>query len=230
MVRGVLELARRPVRAVMTRRPEVSWLDATAQRDAVLATLRASPYRAFPVGRGSLDELAGVARKEDVLALIAQGEDFKLEQALSRPATVPASATVLDALRRFKRVPIELAVVVDAHGGVAGVLTRTDLLEAIAGDLPERPGVAPEVRELPDGALSIDGALSLPDLQERLRLDSVPEGSYDTAAGLVLAMLGRLPDRGDAVEWAGWKLEVAALDGLSISRLVARRVEPADGG
>ena len=84
--------------------------------------------------------------------------------------------------------------------------------------------------ELPDGALSLDGTVSLPDLQERLGLDTLPEGSYQTAAGLVLAILRRLPNRGDAVEWGGWKLEVATVDGLSIKRLVARRVAPPSSG
>ena len=178
-------------------------------------------YRGFPVGRGSIDKLLGVARKEDVLALLPAGRAFELDKVLSEPVAVPASATILDALELFKRAPIELAIVVDEYGGFEGVVTRTDLLEAIAGDLPEQAGEEPEVKQLPDGALSIDGALPLPDLQERLRLDALPEGSYQTAAGLVLAILGRLPNRGDAVEWGGWKLEVAAMDGLE--RQAARR-------
>ena len=226
MVRGVLELARRPVVAVMTHRSRVDWIDVTAGRDAVLAKLRASPYRAFPVGRGSIDELLGVARKEDILALLLQGETLELDKVLAEPVAVPTSTKVLEVLELFKRAPIELAIVVDEYGEFQGVVTRTDLLEAIAGDLPERIGEEPDFKELPDGTLSIDGALSVPDLQERLRLHALPEGSYQTAAGLVLAILGRLPNRGDAVEWGGWRLEVAALDGLSIKRLVARRAKP----
>jgi CBS domain containing-hemolysin-like protein len=226
MVRGVLELARRPVAAVMTHRSDVDWIDVTTGRDAVLAKLRASPYRAFPVGRGSIDKLLGVARKEDVLAQLLRGERLELDEVLSEPVAVPTSVTVLDTLELFKRAPIELAIVVDEYGAFEGVVTRTDLLEAIAGDLPEQASEEPEVKQLPDGALSIDGTLPLPDLQERLRLDALPEGRYYTAAGLVLALLRRLPERGDAVEWGGWKLEVAAMDGLSVKRLVARRAEP----
>jgi len=226
MVRGVLELARRPVVAVMTHRSSVDWIDVAETRDAVLAKLRASPYRAFPVGRGSIDKLLGVARKEDILALCLQGEPFELDKVLGEPVAVPASATVLDALELFKRAPIELAIVVDEFGGFEGVITRTDLLEAIAGDLPEQAGDAPEISELPDGALTFDGALPVLDLQERLRLDALPEGNYHTAAGLVLSLLGRLPERGDVVEWGGWKLEVAAMDGLGVERIVARQMQP----
>jgi CBS domain containing-hemolysin-like protein len=226
MVRGVLELSRRPVVAVMTHRSEVDWIDAAAGRDAVLAKLRSSRYRAFPVGGGSIDKLLGVARKEDVLALLLRGERFELDKVLSQLVAVPTSATVLEALELFKRAPIDLAVVVDEYGGFEGLVTRTDLLEAITGDLPEQAGEEPEVKELADGTLSIDRALPLPDLQERLHLDALPEGRYHTAAGLLLAILGRLPNRGDAVEWGGWKLEVLAMDGLSIQRVLARRTEP----
>jgi CBS domain containing-hemolysin-like protein len=228
MVRGVLGLSRRAVAAIMTHRSDVDWIDATAGRDAILAKLRASPYRGFPVGRGSIDELLGVARKEDVLGVCLRGERFELDKILREPVAVPRGATVLGALELFKRTPLELAIVVDEYGGFEGIVTRTDLLEAIAGDLPEQAGEEPGVKALPDGTLSIDGALPLPDLQESLRLGALPEGRYHTAAGLVLALLGRLPSRGDAVEWGGWKLEVAAMDGMSVERLVARRVTPSD--
>ncbi len=176
-----------------------------------------------------IDELVGVVRKEDVLALCLPGERFDLDKVMGEPVAVPSSATVLSALDLFKRSPIELAVVVDEYGGFDGILTRTDLLEAIAGDLPEQAGEEPAVSQLPDGALSLGGELPLPDLQERHRLDALPQGSYHTAAGLVLAVLGRLSRQGDVVEWDGWKLEVAAMDGLGVERFVARRAQPANG-
>jgi CBS domain containing-hemolysin-like protein len=136
---------------------------------------------------------------------------------------------VLDVFELFKRVPIELAVVVSEYGGCEGIVTRTDLLEAIAGDLPEQPGEAPELTTLADGALAFDGTLALTDLQQRLQLDALPEGRYQTAGGMVLALLGRLAARGDVVEWQGWAIEVAAIEGNAIKRLVARRAPTAQG-
>ena len=229
MVRGVLELARRPVTTIMTHRAAVDWIDASAGRETIVARVRASSFRVFPVGAGSLDKLLGVARKEDLLALcLNRDEPFEIGTILSEPVALPATTTVLRALELFKRAPIEVAVVVDEYGSVVGVFTRTDLLEAIAGDLPEQAGEAPDVEQLADGALSLDGALPVSDLQDRLHLEALPKGSYQTAAGMVLALLGRVPRRGDVVEWSGWNLEVTAMEGLGIRRLVARRSESPD--
>jgi predicted tellurium resistance membrane protein TerC/Mg2+/Co2+ transporter CorC len=230
MVRGVLELSRRPITAIMTHRSNVDWIDALAGRDAVLESVRASRYREFPVGRGSLDKLAGIARKEDVLAAGRDDGRFVLDAVVREPVAAPAGATILDVLELFKRAPLELVIVVDEYGGFEGIVTRTDLLEAIAGDLPKVPDKEPRVSQLPDGALSIDGTLPLPDLQQRLRLDGLPEGTYHTAAGLVLAILGRVPKSGDTAECCGWRLEVMEMEGLSVKRLVARRGGRTDEG
>ena len=139
MVRGVLELAARPVTAIMTPRAEVAWLDIGARREEVLATLRASPYREFPVGRGSIDKVAGLARKEDILALCLEGKPVELADVLREPLAIAAKATVLAALEHFKKTPAEAAVILDERGRFLGLVTRTDLLESIAGDLPETP-------------------------------------------------------------------------------------------
>ncbi|HYN13984.1 MAG TPA: CBS domain-containing protein [Burkholderiales bacterium] len=142
MVREVLGLAEQPVTAIMTPRDKVTWLDAGADRDTVLATLRASPHREFPVGHGSPDGIEGIARKEDIYALCLEGKPFDLGSVLRQPLTARASASVLDTLNLFKRAPIELALVLDRQGQVVGLVTRTDLLEAIAGELPD-PGEEP---------------------------------------------------------------------------------------
>lgn len=135
MVREVLGLAERRVSSIMTPRTEVVWLDPD-DKD-ILAKLQASPHREFPVGRGSIDKVQGVVRKEDVLALCVEGKPVELKNVLREAPTVPARASVLDALNRFKRTPAELALVVDERGRFLGLVTRTDLLEAIAGEFPD---------------------------------------------------------------------------------------------
>lgn len=222
MVRGVLDLAQRPVTAIMTPRRDVASLAKEAPREEMLRAVRASPYREFPVTRGAADEIEGVVRKEDILQACLGGGPLEMEQVMRPAVAVPASASVLDALKTFKGAPVELAVVVDEYGGFRGVVTRTDLLEAIAGDLPDAHGDAAEPRALGGGALLLDGAMPADALQERLRLERLPEGDFNTAAGFTLALFGRIPGKGDTAQWGGWTFEVAAREGNRILRLIAR--------
>jgi CBS domain containing-hemolysin-like protein len=135
MVGGVLSLRERQVSSVMTARRDVVWLDLTDPDP--LPSLRDSPHRELPVGRGGIDKVEGVVRKEDVLALCVDGKPIELQSVLRPAPVVAARASVLDALNQFKRQAAELAIVLDDQGRFAGVVTRTDLLEAIAGEFPD---------------------------------------------------------------------------------------------
>jgi CBS domain containing-hemolysin-like protein len=135
MVGGVLTLRERPVRSIMTPSAKVVSFDLN-DKDA-LAKLRDSPHREFPVGSGSRERVAGVVRKEDVFALCVDGKPIDLKSVLREAPTVTLQASVLDTLNRFKRTTAELAIVIDAEGKFQGIVTRTDLLEAIAGEFPD---------------------------------------------------------------------------------------------
>jgi predicted tellurium resistance membrane protein TerC len=137
MVHGVLGLAQQPVSSIMTPRAEVAWLDRDLGRDELLRVVRDSPYREFPAARGTADRIEGVVRKEDILHACLRGEPLEMARLLRPPVCVPQSASVLDALKIFKGAPVELALVTDERGAFKGLVTRTDLLEAIAGDLPD---------------------------------------------------------------------------------------------
>ena len=135
MVGGVLTLRERPAKAIMTPSADVTCLDLNDRE--VLARLRESPHREFPVISGSRDRVAGVVRKEDVLALCVDGKPIELRSVLRSAPTVTPQSSVLDALNQFKRTTAELALVVDSQGRFQGLVTRTDLLEAIAGEFPD---------------------------------------------------------------------------------------------
>ena len=135
MVGGVLTLGERRVNAIMTPRSAVDYLE-LGDKD-VLGKLRDSPHREFPVVRGSPERVEGVVRKEDVLALCVEGKPIDLQAVLRKPPTVRLNASVLDALNQFKRHTAELALVLDEQGRFQGLVTRTDLLEAIAGEFPD---------------------------------------------------------------------------------------------
>jgi predicted tellurium resistance membrane protein TerC len=133
MVGEVLRLADRRLDSIMTPRDQVAWVDAAAAPERIVEDVRGLPHREFPVAHGTLEHIAGVVRKEDLL------DGDSLDQALKPGVRIREDCTVLDALALFKTHPIELALVVDAQDAFRGVLTRTDLLEAIAGELPDLP-------------------------------------------------------------------------------------------
>jgi predicted tellurium resistance membrane protein TerC len=147
MVEEVLGLGERPVSSIMTPRQDVTWLDATAHPTVLLARVRSSPHREFPVGHGSIERATGLVRKEEILAQCVDGYPVEIRRVLRPPLTLPETASVLEAVSLFKREPAEMAIVVGADGSFKGVVTREDLLEAIAGDMPDSGSARPAFRD-----------------------------------------------------------------------------------
>jgi predicted tellurium resistance membrane protein TerC/Mg2+/Co2+ transporter CorC len=227
MVRGVLSLAERSVRTIMTPRTQLDWIDTGGTRSAVLAALRRSPHRVLLLGRGSIDEVIGIVRKEDVLELALSERPFELAPLAQEPVAIPGSSSVLAAFDAFRNAPIEMAIVVDEYGSLLGIVTRADLLQAIAGHLPDTADEQPEARQLPEGVLSLDARMAIFDAQQRLGIEAAPPEAPESLAGLVLERLGRVPQIGDQVRWGDWILEVAEMRGWRIARINARPAAPA---
>lgn len=228
MVRAVLSLAVRPVETIMTPRTEVMWIDAADARESVLAEVRSSPHRLFLLSRGGIDELIGIVRKEDVLQLALSDQAFDLVGIAQEPASVRAGATILAAFEVFRSSTSEMALIVDEYGTLVGIVTRTDMLEAIAGRLPQPGEGRRSAQEVGPGVVVLDASMSIFDAQERLQIVETPRGDFHTLAGFVLAGLGRLPAAGDRVRWGEWTLEVTRMDGWRIDEIVARREHAPD--
>jgi len=227
MVRNVFRLDDRQIGSMMIPRGEVTWLDATAPREAMLAVIAESDHSRYPVCRGSLDDVIGVVAAHTLLPPLAQGLKPDLNEHLKPPVFVPETLSGMELLEHFRQTSADMVFVVDEYGAVQGVITERDLLEAITGEfVGVDPGEEAWATQRADGSWLMDGLIPIPELKDRLELKDVPEeerGRYNTLAGMVMLLLGRLPGTGDSVEWEGWRFEVVDLDGKRVDKLLVQR-------
>ena len=230
MIERVLRLADKPVRAIMTPRNEIAFIDRTDPRRDIVQALKAAPHSRFVVCEGSVDNVVGVIQAKDILDRLLAGGDLSVSATLRQPMVVPDTISALDALERLKADPLGLALVMDEYGSFEGVVTAADVLEAIVGDASDtKPDPAQGASETL-GSLVVDGMMPVDELKDRLSLPDLPaEGSYHTTAGLLLALLRRVPRVGDKVVFAGWLFEVQAVDGRRVERVRASREVLAEG-
>jgi putative hemolysin len=223
IIERVLRLADKPVRAIMTPRTEIVWIDRTAPRPTIIAALRAAPHSRFVVCDGAIDNLAGVVQAKDILDRVLDGKDFSLAAALRQPMAIPDSVSALEALERLKSDMLGIAIVLDEYGSFEGMVTAADVLEAIVGDAEDaspKEGAAEQTLD----AFELDGLTPVDETKARLHLPDLPsEGSYHTLGGLLLALLQRPPRKGDAILFGGWKFEVVLMDGRRVERVRVQR-------
>ena len=228
MIGRVLRLADRPVRAIMTPRVELVWLDVDDDPAKIARIIRESGHSRFLVGKGSLDDVLGVVHVRSLLEACLAGQPLDLRGALRPVLVVHDGMPVLRALEALRQARVSIALVVDEYGEVEGVVTGEDLLEAVVGDMPERRlGEERAIVEREDGSLLMDGMLAIDEVKLALGFDSLPdEGSYHTLAGFILAQLGRVPQEGATVAYGGWRFEVVDMDGRRIDKVLVRRATP----
>ena len=230
MIERVLRLADKPVRAIMTPRNELVWIDRTDPRREIVDTIKAAPHSRFVVCDGSVDNVVGVVQAKDIMDRILDGKDFSIAAALRQPMVIPDTVSALGALERLKADSLGLALVMDEYGSFEGVVTAADVLEAIIGDTAE-PGFATpsQAADQVGGELSLDGMTPVDELKARLALPDLPaEGSYHTLAGLVLALLRRVPQPGDRIVFGGWLFEVLEMEGRRVIKVRASREKLAE--
>ncbi|MBX6745481.1 MAG: HlyC/CorC family transporter [Acetobacteraceae bacterium] len=222
MIAGVLRLGNRPVRGVMTPRGEVDWLDATAGEAAAHAVLTRTAHSRLPVGEGSTEAMLGVVQSRELLAALLVGRPLDPRAAARRAPVVPDTADALDVLATLRAAEVPMALVHDEHGHFEGIVTPTDLTEAIVGAFRSdaEPGDEPVAVRREDGSWLLAGWMPVDEMAELIGLALPEERSYHTAAGFVLTAAGRLPPVGEAVEVQGWRFEVVDIDGRRIDKLL----------
>jgi putative hemolysin len=223
MVRNVFRLDERQIGSMMIPRAEMAWLDVNASLDEVLATMTEDPHSRYPVCRGSLDDVIGVLSTHKLLAPMSRGEAFSLADYLQPPVFVPETLSGMELLEHLRASGTELVFVVDEYGAVQGVITERDVLEAITGEFGSPADEDAWAVQRPEGGWLMDGLIPVPELKDRLELKELPEedrGRYNTLAGMIMLLLGRLPATGDVVEWDSWRFEVVDLDGKRVDKVL----------
>ncbi|MCU0887596.1 MAG: hemolysin family protein [Rubritepida sp.] len=226
MIERVLRLADRPVRALMTPRTEVAWLDRNAQPEDLAVALRAENLTRFVVADRRVDNVVGVVAVKDLLDRSLAGAPLDLGAVLRQPIVLPDNLSALDALERLRADALGLALVLDEYGSFEGVITASDLLEAIVGELGPAPASdKPAAVERFDGSLLLDGMMALDELRGRLAGFEPPPQSaaYHTVAGLMLSLLQRIPREGDRIAHGGWRFEIVDMDGRRVDKVMAVR-------
>ena len=231
MIERVLRLADKPVRAIMTPRTNLAWIDRNDTPDEIIATLKAAAHARFIVGDGSIDNVVGIVAAKDLLDNLLGGKPLSIEAALRKPLVLPDTTTALDALQRLKADPLGLALVLDEYGSFEGVVTAADVLQAIVGDPDDSAPAPARGANEDDGALLLDGLMPVDEVKSRLELPNLPaEGSYHTLAGLILALLRRVPHAGDRIVFAGWLFEVTTMNGRRVEQVRASREAGVEDG
>jgi putative hemolysin len=222
LLTGVVRLAERPVREMMTPRTEVDWIDADADVVEIRQTIEDSTHSLLPVGEGSPDTILGVIKVRDVLAALVAGRPVVLREMMRKVEVVPDQLDAMDALRALQLAEVAMAVVHDEYGHFEGMVTPVDLLTAIVGNFASDSddGDLPSVVEHEDGSLLVSGALSADALADRLGLEYGEDREFGTAAGYVLSVMKKLPAEGEHFHDQGWRFEVVDMDGRRIDKLL----------
>ena len=228
MLAGVVRLAQRPVREVMTPRTDVDWIDVSADTDAIRALLDESPHSIWPVADGSPDKVLGLVRVREVLGAMLAGKPIDMAALMTRAEVVPDQLDAVDALRVLQQADIAMAMVHDEYGHLDGIVTPVDLLTALVGDFAsdQEPGDTPGIVERADGSLLVSGSLSADNLADRLGLNYGDDREFATVAGYCLAVMKKLPAEGEFFDDQGWRFEVIDLDERRIDKVLVSRIAP----
>lgn len=228
VIAGVVRMADRPIREVMTPRTEVDWLDISATTADIHAMLIQSPHSRLPVAEGSVDEIRGVVQARDIAAVQFSGEPLDLHELVRPLEKVPDQLDALDALDILREAEVPMVLVHDEYGHFEGIVTPNDLLSSIAGEFvsDQDEKTQRSLIERADGSFLVSGAMSMDALADRLGIKLPDDRDYATVAGHALNQLRHLPEEGESFEDQDWVFEIIDMDGRKIDKLIVRASNP----
>ena len=225
MISGIVRLADRPVREVMTPRTEIDWIDVAATPEEIRQELLDNPHSRIPVADGSIENIVGVIQTRDVLAANIRGEPLDLKRLCRTAPVIPDLMDAMDALAVLRAADVPLALVHDEYGHLDGIVTPGSILAALAGTFASdaEQGDEPALIERDDGSFLVSGAASADLLTDRLGVNLPQDRDYSTVAGFALSVLKHLPETGEKFRHDGWSFEIVDMDGRKIDKLIASR-------
>jgi putative hemolysin len=225
MVRNVFRLDDRQIGSLMVPRADVVCLDLDATFEESLQLIEQSDHSRFPVVKGGIENIVGVINARQWLTNVFKDKVQSLkDQPIQSPLFVPETITGMELLDNFRLSDVHMAFVIDEYGEVQGLITLQDLIEAITGEFQPRDPETSWAVQRGDGSWLLDGHIPVPELKDRLNLDSVPEeerGRYHTLSGMIMLLTGSLPKVTDVVEWENWRFEIVDMDGRTIDKVLA---------
>ncbi|HEU0043079.1 hemolysin family protein [Sphingomonas sp.] len=226
IISGVVRLADRPVREVMTPRTDLDWVDADLDADGIRDALLGTQHSRLLVAEGSIDAVIGVVQARDIAGALFRHEPLELRRLMRKAPVVIDQIDAMDALTALRGAEVPMALIHDEYGHFEGIVTPADLLAAIAGEFASDadPDEAPSLVEREDGSLLVAGTMAADSLADRLGMDLPEDRDYATVAGLALAIFKHLPGEGESFVEQGWRFEVVDLDGRRIDKLLVSSV------
>lgn len=229
IVERTFRLSDKKVTALMTPRKEIKWLDINTTAHKIRKAISRNSYSYYPVCRDNLDKVIGVIRTKEVLTHFLTEKKPDIQKYLRKPLFVPVSMDSLKVLELFKKSGIHVALVVDEYGAVEGLLSLTDILEAIVGDIPTIDELEDKtIVQREDGSWLVDGLVTLDEFKEKFRLRKLPNeitGQFHTIGGFVIYKLGSIPMTGDAFDLDTFRFEVVDMDGNRVDKVLVKQIK-----
>ncbi len=225
IISGIVRLADRPVREVMTPRTDVDWIDISAKPDELRRALLETPHSRIPVADGSVENIVGVIKTRDVMSALLEGRPLDLQELCREAPVIPDLMDAMDALAVLRAADVPLALVHDEYGHLDGIVTPGSILAALAGTFAHdvEQGEEPPLVEREDGSWLVSGAASADLLADQLGVNMPHDRDYSTVAGFALSVLKHLPETGETFRYDGWSFEIVDMDGRKIDKLIVSR-------